>query len=257
VPSSVITLDRACDLARTGDIWVFRGSSGADRAIRGLTNAPVNHVGMAVVLDDMPPMMWHAELGRSLPDLWTGEHQRGVQLHDLRDAVLQWGHRYRQRPWLRQLEGPTGTEDAARELEDGALRAIARLDGTPFPSTARLTGRWLHGRLLSPPWREHLEREPAALATAYCAEVVALTYEEMGLLPAAKRANWYDPGRFWSGDDLRLEPPFRLGGEIGVTIPPAPGTDAPGIAAPERAQSVAERIRRAIPPWPRRRSRAR
>jgi len=37
----VITLDRAVDLARTGDIWVFRGTSGADRAIRGLTNAPV------------------------------------------------------------------------------------------------------------------------------------------------------------------------------------------------------------------------
>ena len=47
--------------------------------------------------------MWHAELGRSLPDLWSGTHQRGVQLHDLRDAVLQWGRRYGQRAWLRQL----------------------------------------------------------------------------------------------------------------------------------------------------------
>ena len=57
---------------------MFRGASMADRAIRALTNAPVNHVGMAVVLDDMPPLLWHAELGRSLPDAWTGEHQRGV-----------------------------------------------------------------------------------------------------------------------------------------------------------------------------------
>ena len=175
-----------------------------------------------------------------------------MQLHDLRDAVLQWGHRYGQRPWLRQLEGPVGTEH-----EDGALRAVARLDGTPFPSTARLTGRWLHGRLPSPPWRRHLERSPAALATAYCAEVVALTYEEMGLLPAGKRPNWYDPGRFWSGDDLRLEPPFRLGGEIGVVIPPAPGTEpvALEIAPRDPTRRVAERIRRAIPPWPRPRSR--
>ena len=82
-----LALDKAVELTRTGDVWVFRGPSLADRAIRALTNAPVNHVGMAVVLEDMPPLLWHAELGRSLPDAWTGEHQRGVQLHDLRDAV--------------------------------------------------------------------------------------------------------------------------------------------------------------------------
>ncbi|MHA6782365.1 hypothetical protein ACVGOW_15450 [Pseudonocardia saturnea] len=221
MPRNLITLDRACELARTGDIWVFRGSSGADRAIRGLTNAPVNHVGMAVVVDDLPPMLFHAELGRSLLDLWTGAHQRGVQLHDMRDAVLQWGHRYGQRGWLRQLEGPV-----AQEHEDGALRAVARLDGTPFPSTARLTGRWLWGRTPRLPWRRGAgEAEPAGLETAYCAEVVALTYEEMGLLPRDRRPNWYDPGRFWSGDDLELAAGFRLGGEIGVALPPAPGAD--------------------------------
>lgn len=222
--TSLITLDRACELARTGDIWVFRGSSGADRAIRGLTNSPVNHVGMAIVVDDLPPMMWHAELGRSLLDLWTGQHQRGVQLHDMRDAVLQWGHRYGQRGWLRQLEGPVGHEHEGRDIEDGALRAVARLDGTPFPSTARLTGRWLWGRTPQLPWRRNHDVGPAGLETAYCAEVVALTYEEMGLLPRDHRPSWYDPGRFWSGDDLELTAGFRLGGEIEVALPPAPGT---------------------------------
>jgi hypothetical protein len=216
VPGTVITLDRACELARTGDVWVFRGSSGADRAIRGLTNSPVNHVGMAIVVDDLPPLMWHAELGRSLLDLWSGTHQRGVQLHDLRDAVLQWGHRYGQRGWLRQLEGPL-----SREMEDAALQTVARLDGTPFPSTARLAGRWLRGRTPTLPWRS--DGSGAGLETAYCAEVVAVTYEEMGLLTEHRRPNWYDPGRFWSGDDLDLAPGFRLGGEIGVALPPAPG----------------------------------
>ena len=79
--SSEITLDEAVEVTRTGDIWIFRGQSGADRAIQTLTNSPVNHVGMSVVLDDLPPLMWHAELGRSLPDMWTGKFQRGVQLH--------------------------------------------------------------------------------------------------------------------------------------------------------------------------------
>ncbi len=205
-----ITLDDALALTRTGDVWLFRGRTPADRAIQLTTNSPVNHVGMSVVLEDLPPLMWHAELGRSLPDLWSGTHQRGVQLHDLRDAVVVWGTRYGQRAWLRQLHQPV-----TAEMEDALLRTIARLDGTPFPSTARLAGRWLQGRL---PKLKHGAPNPD-LDTAYCAEVVALTYQAMGLLPERRRPNWYDAGRFWSGDELRLAGEAKLGGEIAVEIP--------------------------------------
>ncbi len=207
-----ISLDEALDVTRTGDVWLFRGRTVADRAIQMTTNSPVNHVGMSVVIDDMPPLMWHAELGRSLPDLWSGTHQRGVQLHDLRAAVLVWANRYGQRAWLRQLDPP-----ASREMEDAVLRTIARLDGTPFPSTARLAGRWIRGRA---PFTKR-EGQDTGLATAYCAEVVAITYEEMGLLRGGHRPNWYDPGRFWSGDDLGMLAKSRLGSEIAVEIPSA------------------------------------
>jgi hypothetical protein len=203
----VLTLDEAVELTRSGDVWVFRGRSPADRAIQVLSNAPVNHVGMTVVLDDLPPLMWHAELGRSLPDLWTGNHQRGVQLHDLRDAVRVWGDKYGQRAWLRQLQ-PAVT----REMEDAILQTVARLDGTPFPSTARLAARWLGGRVPVP------KRSEAAAETAYCAEVLATTYQAMRLLPADVRPNAYDPGSFWSGDDLWLGGGYALGGEIAVTL---------------------------------------
>ncbi|PZF98464.1 hypothetical protein [Micromonospora deserti] len=215
-----ISLDEAVELTRTGDVWVFRGRSVPDRAIQLTTNSPVNHVGMAVVLDDMPPLMWHAELGKSLPDMWSGSHQRGVQLHDLRDAVCVWANRYGQRAWLRQLDPP-----ADAEMERAVLRTVARLDGTPFPSTAQLAWRWLRGRVpaVRMPTLARRSGTPAsdrALETAYCAEVVAVTYEAMGLLPAGRRPNWYDPGRFWSGDDLGLAAGARLGAEIEVRVPP-------------------------------------
>ena len=105
MPGVRIGLDEALDLTRTGDVWVFRGHTAADRAIQLTTNSPVNHVGMSVVLEDLPALMWHAELGRSLP--------------------------------------------------------------------------------------------------------------------ARRPPNWYDAGRFWSGDDLRLSAGARLGGEIAVQIPEA------------------------------------
>ncbi|WP_082929499.1 guanylate cyclase [Mycobacterium sp. 852013-51886_SCH5428379] len=223
-----MSLTRALEETRTGDVWLFRGASGPDRAIQTLTNAPVNHVGMTVAVDDLPPLIWHAELGDKLADLWTGTNHRGVQLNDARQVVERWMTSYGQRCWLRQLE-PSVT----RQQEDRMLRVIARMDGTPFPSTARLTGRWLRGRLPTVsdftrgiPYvhrkvRESAERRKeriraAGLQTAYCAETVAITYEEMGLLATEKQDNWFDPGKFWSGDDLPLAPGYRLGAEIGV-----------------------------------------
>jgi hypothetical protein len=212
VAAGSIPLDEAIDLARTGDVWLFRGHSMADRAIQVATNSPVNHVGMSVVIADLPPLMWHAELGRSLPDVWSGSRHRGVQLHDLRDAVIVWATRYGERAWLRQLDPPV-----TREMEDAVLRTIARLDGTPFPSTARLASRWLLGRA---PAIRH-QAPDADLETAYCAEVLAMTYQAIGLLPGRRDPNWFDAGRFWSGDHLDLSAGFRLGGEIAVHIPPA------------------------------------
>ncbi|GAB2531366.1 hypothetical protein [Nocardia heshunensis] len=211
---SSITLDKAVELTRTGDLWLFRGHSGADRAIRGLTNSPVNHVGMALVIDDLPALIFHAELGKALPDVWSGNHHRGAQLHDLRAAALRWANTYGQQAWLRQLNRPV-----TPEMENAALRAVARLDGMPFPSTSALAGRWLRGRVPLPNRPKALPTE-ADLETAYCAEIVAMTYQSMGLLPQ-KRLNHYDPGSFWSGDHLRLLDGYELGGEIEVQIPAA------------------------------------
>ena len=201
--TSPLGLDEAVELSRTGDLWLFRGRSAADHAIRAVTNSPVNHVGMAVVLDDLPPLLWHAELGQSLPDRWSGTHHRGVQLHDLRDAVMVWVDRYGQRPWLRQLDFAV-----TREMEDELLRVIARWDGVPFPATMSLVGRWARGRF----------RRAASVEATYCAEVVAATYQAMGLLDGERPTNWYDPGRFWSGDRLRLLGGARLGDELEVRV---------------------------------------
>jgi hypothetical protein len=225
---SIVALEQALEATRTGDIWLFRGGSGPDRAIQTMTNSPVNHVGMTVAIDDLPPLIWHAELGDKLLDMWTGTNHRGVQLNDLRAAVEQWTTTYEQRCWLRQLD-----PYANREQEDRLLKVIARLDGTPFPTTARLTGRWMRGRLPTvSDWtrgipvlhrkiresaeREKSERRTLGLETAYCAEIVAITFEEMGLLTTEKRENYFDPGSFWSGDALPLKPDYALGKEISV-----------------------------------------
>jgi hypothetical protein len=204
-----LTLDDAVDLTRTGDLWLFRGRTVADRAIQTLTNAPVNHVGMAIVIDDLPPLMWHAELGQAVRDVWTGGRHRGVQLHDLREAVERWRDVYGQQPWLRQLH-----PEAGRAEEDAALRAVARLDGVSFPTSVKLAARWLRARDAYVAKRRRGQKvRPEA---AFCAETVALTLQEMGIVADDRRSAWYDPGTFWSGEYLPLQDGWEYGAEIQV-----------------------------------------
>lgn len=228
--ANTVTLERALAETRTGDIWLFRGDSGPDRAIQTMTNAPVNHVGMTVAIDDLPPLIWHAELGDKLECMWSGGNHRGVQLNDLRQAVERWMLTYGQRCWLRQM-----TPFATRQQEDALLRVIARMDGTAFPTTAKLTARWFSGRVPTvADWtrglpflgaqgkkitqRNHERKRKVGFETAYCAETVAITYQEMGLIDTDKDTNWFDPGKFWSGDDLPLATGYRLSDEISMVL---------------------------------------
>ncbi|MGL4176021.1 MAG: hypothetical protein ACRCSN_08075 [Dermatophilaceae bacterium] len=213
MPRTVIPFETGVETTRTGDLWLFRGGTVADRVIQAASNAPVNHVAMAVVLDDLPPLLWHAELGRSMRDHWSGGHHRGVQLHDLREAVTTWQVRYGQRAWLRQL-----TPEVGAEQEDALLRTIARLDGVSFPSHLGLAWRWLRGRdgYLS---RREAARREVRPEDAYCAEVVAATLTAMGVLTDDVPSSWYDPGRFWSGDRLPLASGWDYGLEVEVARP--------------------------------------
>jgi hypothetical protein len=206
--TGTMNMKEASCITATGDVWLFRGRKVADRAIRAFTNSPVNHVGMVIAIDDLPPLLWHAELGSSLTDAWTGARTRGAQLHRLEHAVGVWTHEYGQRAWLRPLDAAV-----TPEMENQALAAVAELAGRGFPRPVSLAWRWFVGRF----------RRPVALTDLYCAELVAVTYERMGLLDAERPANWYDPGRFWSGDRLRLSGGAALGQEIRVTdVPPPP-----------------------------------
>ena len=91
-------------------------------------------------------------------------------------------------------------------MEDELLRVIAAYDGKPFPTTRRLASRWLAGRF----------RHEATGEAVYCAQLLAITFRRMGLLDPKRPSNWYDPGKFWSGDRLQLANGASLGGELAI-----------------------------------------
>jgi hypothetical protein len=96
--------------------------------------------------------------------------------------------------------------ELSKHHEDRLMEVIDRFDGRAFPTSLGLVRGWVTGRF----------KRTSSLETVYCAELVATTYQAMGLLPSERPASWYDPGRFWSGDRIELVAPFALDGEIAV-----------------------------------------
>ena len=134
---------------------------------------------------------------------WVGSTggRGGAGSAPLSSAV--WTTKYKQLAFVRHFDG-----EITREMEDALLRVVAEYEGRPFPRTRHLVGKWLSGRL----------RREASEQAVYCAELLAITYTRMGLLDPRTPANWFDPGRFWSGDRLDLIGGASLGPEIPITV---------------------------------------
>lgn len=203
VGEAAITLGTALDIAATGDLWLFRGQKANDRFVQVATNSPVNHVAMAVAIGDLPALLWHTESSPSAVDVWQGERRPGVQLQRLDEAVEVWSSRWGHKPFIRQP-----SPAVARHAEDELLRVINEYSGRRFPTARGLAKRWFLGRA----------RRAAFPDEIFCAELIAVTYQRMGLLDQRKPPNWYDPGRFWSGDRIHLGAGFSLAPEVAVTV---------------------------------------
>ena len=106
-------------------------------------------------------------------------------------------------------------------MEDAALAVVNEQTGASFPTSRQLAAHWLKGRV----------RRTVSTTDLYCAELVAMTYQRMGLLGDERPVNWYDPGRFWSGDRLELDG-AELGPEIAVEVPPPTPTPEEPVTRP-------------------------
>ena len=236
------SLDEAVATAATGDLWLFRGRSLADRAIQAVTNSPVNHVGhgrrarrpaAAAVARRARPLAAR-RVERAAPARRPAA-QAARRRDDLERAL---------RP--ARVGAPARGDDRARARgpPDEGDRRASTAGRSPPRSVSRATGST---GARAPP--------RSSLEAVYCAELVATTYQHMGLLPSRRPASWYDPGRFWSGDRIELVPPFALGGEVAVAtlrrrapVDPAPWPSTTSCASTaSRARAPTRRTRARSP----------
>ncbi len=210
--------DEIAPALRTGDLALFHGTSWISRGIQRATRSPYSHIGMIVRYgdikdfgagemrgaDDSEVYFFESMMAReSLPDLldpvWDEvrkEHEvhSGVQLVSLRDAFCAYDYQRFGSFSIRQLQLQDRTT-----LDFAGLRNLMdSIDKKPYPNGAVVVAHWIEGNL----------GIPAALNSFFCAELVALCYEALGLIEIDEHknpANKYSPAAFSSRSGM-LDP---------------------------------------------------
>ena len=228
---NVLHYDDVAPQLQTGDLALFHGNSWISRGIQRATRSRYSHIGMVVRYSDIVnvgdgPLLaarhdevyfFESMLARqSLPDMldpvWdekrhAHETHSGVQLVSLRDAFCTYDSQKLGTFSVRRLQVPN-----REQLDFAALRDLMdTIDKKPYPKGAVVVAHWIEGKL----------GIPAAFNDFFCAELVALCYEALGLLTLDMRrnpANKYTPGEFSSGREMELHLGAELDAERVITV---------------------------------------
>ena len=158
---------------------------------------------------NQPPLAWHAELGRSPCDTDTAVDGRA---HDppvragsgMFDTVSGYG--------------VASLSHRRSEMENGVLRTIAHLDGTPFPCPTQPARRRPRGRTPRPSGRGPGETGDGPRGTASRAAAVATTGRSAGQ-STGRRPGGHHPGWCPRGGGCAPARGARLGDGIAVWVP--------------------------------------
>jgi hypothetical protein len=210
---------------QTGDLVLCHGTGRLSATIEVITLSEYSHATMAVRLKpDGPVYLWQeapAPLGAD-PEAHDTQHG-GAQLGPAAQVIAEM-HQYGDTPhWLPLVY------DRPANFDDQVIAVIAGVDGRPFPTLKGMLLEWIEGKL----------DIAASDTTLFCAELVAITYQQLGLLPPEPPANGFDPGTFAradASDRLLLGARFGTLEEITAASSDAPSPTPP---APHLAQEHA------------------
>src|SRR5262249_3009186 len=124
---------------RTGDVFVFHGDSAISWIVERVTGSRYSHAAMVIRPDPAkPPMLWPTGPDPIVEDQFTHTMHGGAQLGLLdADLKLMAIPKYGDVPFVRRLQVE---RDLDFELQ--ALKAVAILDGRPFPSNPDMLLHW-------------------------------------------------------------------------------------------------------------------
>lgn len=215
-----ISFDDFLAQAQTGDLVLFHGVSTESQAVEAITSGPYSHATMVVVLPNGDKTLWQAAGERLEFDPVKGSLHDGAQLGDLAQTVTLLYHHWNDEPHYRPV-----TWNRPATLANDVLAFVGQLEGRPFPDIPVMLGNWLVGKNLD---------IDLASGSVFCSELVAMTYQALGLLPDDPVPNSYCPSDFSSEyGHVGLQGGATFGDDLAIdlnTLPPAPVPAPPAIA---------------------------
>ncbi len=169
------------DLA-TGDLVLFSGKGGFSAGIKWFTRSRWSHVGMILVIPEWDTvLLWESTTLSSLKDVESNTARRGVQLVSFSDRLRNYGGevavrrlRIDRTDRMQQALSSFRNEVRDRPYEEDTVELIKAAYDGPFGDNTE------------------------DLSSLFCSELVAESYQRMGLLPNDPPSNEYVPNDFAS-----------------------------------------------------------
>ncbi len=190
---------------QTGDLALFSGKGGTSTGIKWFTDCKWSHVGMLIRVPDWDTLLiWEATTLDNLKDVLTGAAHRGVQLVSFSDRLKS----YDGEASIRKLD-----VQRTAQMQNSLIELRAELKDRPYEQDKV--------ELLKAAYDGPLGDNTKDLSSLFCSELIAETYQRMGLLPTGPDAlpsNEYLPKDFSEeGERLALQGNASLGPEISLS----------------------------------------
>ncbi len=171
---------------KTGDIALFAGKTAASKIYQKLVNSSWSHVGMLIKPDDLGPvLLWESTMLDDIKDVNTQQNIQGVQtvIFTERLETYKGDIAVRHLKFDENILNPTVMQE---KLD--AYRSVKT--GTKFED--RPVEIFIAHELAGMPFK--LNEEDTS--KVFCSELIAETYQKMGLLDESKPSNEYVPKDF-------------------------------------------------------------
>lgn len=168
----------------TGDLVLFSGSGPYSRVIQTATLSPWSHVGMVYCLPPDCVFLWEAVVTSTWKDFFRGDGLKGgVRMQLLSDRLRDY----------------RGCEVAVRRLLKFPRTPAVYQNLSTFRRATKQAPYERHvPELLKSVYDGPWGRNHEDLSDFFCSELVAETYQNLGLLDEAKPSNEYVPADFSS-----------------------------------------------------------
>jgi len=204
------------DTLMTGDIVLFHGLGWESDIIKVVELSQWTHVAMVVKAPEIDyPLIWESTPLQFIEDKAMHIKKGGARLVSLDERLaVAVEKRLYGRFAVRRLE-VVRTEEMMETLK---IFISGKVHNLPYPSDWKMLLEFLRGRML--------KEEKARTNNVYCAELVAETYKQMGLLSHDAPSNSFTPKDFSSKGALTLLKDAKFGEEIFLIVgdyPPSAG----------------------------------